>query len=43
MKRFCDFISLNGTVCDFLLNHRSIEKEGILSIHEYLMAKNNIK
>ena len=36
-------ISLNGTVYDFLLDHSSIGKEGILSIHEYLMVKNNIK
>ena len=35
-------MSLNGTVYDFLLDHSSIEKEGILSVHEYLMVKNNV-
>ena len=36
-------ISLNGTVYDFWLDHSSIEEEGIVSIYEYLMVKNNIK
>ena len=36
-------ISLNDTVYDFWLDHSSIEEEGIVSIYEYLMVKNNIK
>ena len=28
---------------DFSVDHSSIEKEGILNIHEYLMFKNDIK
>ena len=36
-------ISLNGTVCDFSVDHSSIKKEDILNIHQYLMVKNNIK
>ena len=49
MKNEQSEISLNGSVYDFPLDHSSIEKEGILSIHdsilsihEYLMVKNNI-
>ena len=29
-------ISLNGTVCDFSVDHNSIKKENILDIHQYL-------
>ena len=36
-------ISLNRTGYDTSVHHNSIEKEGILSIHECLMLKNNIK
>ena len=34
-------IFLNGSVYDFLLDHNAIEKTYI-SIHKYLMVKNNI-
>ena len=33
-------ISLNGTVCNFSVDHSSIKKEDILNIHQYLMIKN---
>ena len=36
-------ISLNGTVYHFSVHHRSIKKEDILNIHQYLMFKNNVK
>ena len=36
-------ISLNGTVYHFSVHHRSIKKEDILNIHQYLMVKNNVK
>ena len=36
-------ISLNGTVYDFPVDHRSIEKVDILNIHGYLMVENNKK
>lgn len=36
-------IPLNGTFYDFSVAHRSIGKEEILNIHEYLIVKNNIK
>ena len=36
-------ISLNGTVCDFSVDHVSIKKEDMFNIHHYLMIKNNIK
>ena len=36
-------ISLNGTMYYFLLLDNSVEKEGILSIHGYLIVKINIK
>ena len=36
-------ISLNGTMYDFLFLDNSVEKEGILSIHVYLIVKINIK
>ena len=36
-------ISLNGTVCNFSVDHSSIKKEDILNIHQYLMIKNNVK
>ena len=35
-------ISLNCAVYDFSVNYSSIEKEGILNIHEYLMIKNKV-
>ena len=35
-------ISLNWTVYDFSVDYSSIEKEGILNIHEYLMIKNKV-
>ena len=34
---------INGAVYDFSVDHSSIEKEDILSIHQYLMLKNNIE
>ena len=36
-------VFLNGTLHDFLLDCRSIEIEGILSIHEYLTLKRVMK
>ena len=36
-------ISLNGTIYDFSVDHKSVRKEDILNVHEYLMIKNNIK
>ena len=36
-------VFLNGTLYDFLLDCRSIEIEGILSIHEYLTLKRVMK
>ena len=36
-------ISLNGTAYNFSVDHRSIEKHGILNVHKYLVVKNNIK
>ena len=36
-------ISLNGTIYNFLVDDSLIKKEHILNIHQYLMAKNNIK
>ena len=36
-------VSLNGNVYDFSVDYNSIDKSDILNIHEYLMAKNNIK
>ena len=36
-------ISFNGTVYDISIGHSSIKKEDILNIHQYLMAKNNLK
>ena len=36
-------VSLNGIVYDFWVDHRSIKKEDIHNIHQYLMIKNNIK
>ena len=35
-------ISLNWAVYDFSVDYSSIEKEGILNIHEYLMIKNKV-
>ena len=35
--------SLNGFVYDFSVDHRSIKKEYIFNIHQYLLIKNNIK
>ena len=46
----CDFtkgerseISLNGTVYDFSVDHKSNKKEDILNIHQCFTIKNNIK
>ena len=36
-------MSLNGTVYNFSVDHSSIKKEDILSIHQYLTIKSNIK
>ena len=36
-------VSLNENVYDFLVDYNSIGKSDILSIHKYLMTKNNIK
>ena len=36
-------MSLNGTVSNFSVDHSSIKKEDILSIHQYLTIKSNIK
>ena len=35
-------ISLSGNVFDFLVDYNSTDKSNILSIHKYLMIKNNI-
>ena len=35
--------SLNSNVYDFSVDYNSIDKSDILSIHKYLMTKNNIK
>ena len=35
--------SLNSNVYDFSVDYSSIDKSDILSIHKYLMTKNNIK
>ena len=43
MKNEQSEISLNSIVSDFMLDHSSVEKEGVLSINEYLMIKNNVK
>ena len=32
-------ISLNGTICNFSVEHGSIKKEDILNIHQYIMIK----
>ena len=34
---------LNGNVYDFSVAYNSIDKSGILNIHKYFMAKNNMK
>ena len=36
-------VSLNENVYDFSFDYNSIEKSDILTIHKYLMTKNNIK
>ena len=36
-------MSLNGTVYNFSVDHSSIKKEDILSIHQYLTIKSKIK
>ena len=36
-------VSLNRNVYDFFVSCSSIDKSGILNIHNYLMTKNNIK
>ena len=36
-------ISLNCTVNDFSVDHRSIKKEDILNIYQHLMIRNDIK
>ena len=36
-------VSFNGNVYDFSVDYSSIDKSNILSIHKYLMAKNNIQ
>ena len=36
-------VSLNGNKYDFSVSCNSIDESDILKIHEYLMAKNNIK
>ena len=36
-------VSLNGNVYDFSVDYNSIDESCRLSIHEYLMTKNNIK
>ena len=36
-------VSLNSNVYDFSVDYNSIDKSDILSIHKYLMTKNNIK
>ena len=34
---------MNGTVYDFLVDHRSNKKKKIINIHKKLMVKKNIK
>ena len=36
-------ISLNSTLYEFSVDHSSIKNEDMVNIHQYLMAKNNIK
>ena len=36
-------VSLNGNVCDILVDYNSTGKSDKLNIHKYLMEKNNIK
>ena len=36
-------VSLNGNVYDFSVGNNSIDKSDILSIHKYLITKNNIQ
>ena len=36
-------VSLNGNVNDFSVDYNSIDKSDIINIHNYLLAKNNIK
>ena len=36
-------VSLNGNVCDILVDYNSIGKSDKLNIHKYLIEKNNIK
>ena len=36
-------ISLNGNICDCLVDYNSIDKSDILKIHRYLMTKNIIQ
>ena len=36
-------VSLNGNVYSFSVDYNSIDKSHILTIHKYLMTKNNIK
>ena len=36
-------VSLNENVYDFSVDYNSIDKSDMLSIHKYLMTKNNIK
>ena len=36
-------VSLNEDLYDFSVDYNSIDKTDIISIHKYLMTKNNIK
>ena len=36
-------VLLNGNVCDFLVDHESIDKSDTLKLRKYIMTKNNIK
>ena len=36
-------VFLNRNVYDFSVDYDAIDKSGILNIHKYLMAKNNMK
>ena len=36
-------VSLNGNVYDFSVGNNSIDKSDILSIHKYLITKNDIE
>ena len=36
-------VLLNENVCDFLVDHESIDKSDILKLRKYIMTKNNIK